>query len=84
MNEPKQVIVKYICIADDAMMASNRCTPSEATELINLIRTTNEVMIEEASKGYDGAYDLDWIEFIPSTDPQYLDVVRIMLNPTDL
>lgn len=84
MNEPREVIIRYVCISDDGMIKSTRCTISEATDLINLIKATNTVCIEGANGDYDEDYVVEWITFTPAIDEKHLDVVRIMLEPDDL
>ena len=84
MKEPKEAIIRYVCISDDATIRSTRCIISEATDLINLIAATNVVCIENAGKDYDGEYVVEWVSFLPAIDEQHLDVVNIMLEPQDL
>lgn len=84
MKEPREVIIKYVCINDDATIRSTRCTISEATDLINLINAAHTVYIEGAGKDYDGEYVVEWITFVPTIDEYHLDVVNIMLEPQDL
>lgn len=84
VNELREVIVRYICLSDDGIIRSTRCTISEATDLINLIKTTNAVYIEGVGENYDGDYIAEWIIFVPAIDEKHLDVVKIMLEPDDL